>query len=430
MALFNTLNTGITGLGSNGLALSVIGDNIAHMNTNGFKGSTAQFQDLVVEKLSGGRGQLGLGSALGKVRQSFAQGALENSSRNGDVAIDGKGFFVVQDTDGNDFYTRAGQFQLTTEGNLIDLVGNKLQGFGVISPGGTLNTAPGDLLIPTTPIPGVATTELTLSANLNPDIGRTVFSTPPVIAAGDDFSVVTDAADFTTSMTVYDSLGGSHDVTVAYYETATGAWTYSAYVDAGETGGTEGEPLEIGSGTVAFDTSGNLDEPASTINPAAVTFTGAAAQTIAFDFGQADGGGSLTQYDDGGFSVSDVQQNGNGSGSLIDFSIDRDGLVNGIYSNGESRTLGQVVLATFRAEGELERAGNNLFAATTLSGDPAIGVPGTGGRGRTQAFAVELSNVDLESEFVRMIKSQKGYQAGARVVSSADDMLQELIQIA
>jgi flagellar hook protein FlgE len=134
MGLFNALHTGITGLASNGLALSVIGDNISHLNTNGFKGSTAQFQDLIVTKLDGGKGTLGLGSATGKIRQSFAQGALEGSTRNGDVAIDGKGFFVVSNTEGDDFYSRAGQFQMTTEGNLIDLVGNRLQGYGVTTP--------------------------------------------------------------------------------------------------------------------------------------------------------------------------------------------------------------------------------------------------------------------------------------------------------
>ncbi len=431
MGLFNALNTGITGLGSNGLALSVIGDNISHLNTNGFKGSTAQFQDLVVQKLGGGKGELGLGSATGKVRQSFAQGALEASGRNGDVAIDGKGFFVVSNAEGADFYSRAGQFQLTTEGFLSDLTGNRLQGYGVSAPGGELNTAVGDITIPADPIPGTATTEITLSANLQGDPTRTTFSTPTVVVPGTTtFGTITADADFTTSMTVNDSLGGTHDVTIAFYETAAGTWTYKAFADAGETGGTADEPVEIATGTLAFDTDGELTATGTTINPAAVTFTGAAAQTIAFDFGLATAdSGSLTQFTTGGFSVNDVQQNGNGSGSLVDFSIGQDGLVSGIYSNGETRNLGQVVLATFRAEGELERVGNNLYAATTLSGEPAVGTAGSGGRGRTQAFAVELSNVDLETEFVRMIKSQKGYQAGARVVSSVDDMLQELMQL-
>jgi flagellar hook protein FlgE len=431
MGLFNALNTGITGLASNGLALSVIGDNISHLNTNGFKGSTAQFQDLIVQKLDGGKGTLGLGSATGKIRQSFAQGALEGSTRNGDVAIDGKGFFVVSNTEGVDFYSRAGQFQMTTEGNLIDLVGNRLQGYGVTTPGGPLNTAVGDLSIPADPIPGTATTEITLAANLQGDPSRVIFSTPTVVVPGTTtFADISTDADFTSSMTVNDSLGGTHDVTVAFYETAAGTWTYSAFVDGAETGGTADEPVQIGTGTLAFTTNGQLDPLLSTINSAAVTFTGASAQTIAFDFGQtAADSGSMTQFSTGGFAVTDVQQNGNGSGALVDFSIGQDGLVSGIYNNGETRTLGQVVLATFRAEGELDRIGNNLYRATTLSGEAAVGTPGGGGRGRTQAFAVEMSNVDLETEFVRMIKSQKGYQAGARVVSGADDMLQELMQL-
>jgi flagellar hook protein FlgE len=258
-----------------------------------------------------------------------------------------------------------------------------------------------------------------------------IFSTPTVVVPGTTtFADITTDADFTSSMTVNDSLGGTHDVTIAFYETAAGTWTYSAFVDGAETGGTADEPVQIGTGTLAFNTNGQLDPLLSTINSAAVTFTGASAQTIAFDFGQtATDSGSMTQFSTGGFAVTDVQQNGNGSGALVDFSIGQDGLVSGIYNNGETRTLGQVVLATFRAEGELDRIGNNLYRATTLSGEAAVGTPGGGGRGRTQAFAVEMSNVDLETEFVRMIKSQKGYQAGARVVSGADDMLQELMQL-
>jgi flagellar hook protein FlgE len=297
-----------------------------------------------------------------------------------------------------------------------------------------LTTVVGDLTIPSDPVPGTPTTEITLAANLDPDPTRTTFSTVPTITAGtgQDFGDITAAADFTTSLTVNDSLGGSHDVTIAFFETGLNTWSYMAYVDAGETGGIAGEPFPIlaTAGTLAFDpANGTLDPLASTIPAATVSFTGAAAQTIEFDFGQgADDSGALTQVN-AAFAVSDVQQNGNGSGMLVDFSIGTDGLVNGIYDNGETRTLGQVVLATFRAEGELERVGNNLWSANTLSGDPAVGVPGSGGRGRTQAFAVEMSNVDLETEFVRMIKSQKGYQAGARVVASVDEMLQELMQL-
>ena len=267
MSLFNTLNTGITGLSTNGMALSVIGDNISHLNTTGFKGSTAQFEDLVVQKLGQGRGERGLGSSVAKVRQSFAQGALEGSSRNGDVAIDGRGFFVVANSEGGNFYTRAGQFDMTSDGFLTDPSGNRLQGYGVTAPGGPLGTAVGDLNIPTAPLPATVTTEIGLTANLAPGTNGGVPSAPPVIAPGDGFDVVTDAADFTTSMTVYDSLGQSHDLTVAFFETGSGAWTYSAYVDAGETGGTAGEPLEIATGTLAFDTSGNLDPTASTVTP-------------------------------------------------------------------------------------------------------------------------------------------------------------------
>ncbi len=423
MSLFNTLNTGITGLGTNGLSLSVIGDNISNLNTVGYKGSTADFQDLILQQLGGGRGQLGQGAFTGKVSQVFGQGALENSSNGTDLAIDGKGFFVVADGEGQQFFSRAGQFRLDTEGNLLNVAGLKLQGYQMLADG-TLGSTVGDINIPTDPIPGTASENVAVTLNLSPDAE---VGTAPTLPA--TLSEVNDAASFTTSSVVYDSLGRAHDVTLAYFNQGGGDWTFSAYVDAGDTGGTPGDAVEISTGDLDFDGEGNLDPVTSSTLSNAVTFDGADAQTVVFDFGLTTGQtGSVTQYA-GTSSLYNIDPDGNGSGNLASFDISNEGVVTGIYSNGDTRELGQVVLANFRSESGLTRVGHNMYGATRESGAAIIGDADSGGRGVIHAYALEMSNVDLENQFVKMIQSQKGYQASARVVSSADELLQELMQI-
>jgi len=424
MGLFNTLNTGVTGINVHGLSLSVVGDNLANLNTNGYKGSAAQFQDLIHQNLGGNRGQLGMGAFTGRVSQGFGQGALEVSSRNSDMAIDGNGFFVVGDDEGNQYYSRAGSFELDASGNLVDMTGMKLQGFGIDGTG-TLTTTVGDILIPTDTIPGQATTTVALSANLDAD--ATV--APTITAAPPDFTTIANEATFTSSTVIYDSLGAAHDATVAFYKTGVNTWQQRVFVDAGEAGGTAGVPQEVFSANLNFLTTGALDTATSAGTSTAVTFAGAAAQTVAFDIGlAATDTGAMTQFA-APSDIADVNPNGNGSGSLVDFAIATDGLVSGVYSNGESRTLGQVTLATFQGQSYLERIGHNLYQSTTASGEPALGAASSGGRGVVHSYSLEMSNVDIEGQFVKMIKSQKGYQASARVVSGADDMLQELMQI-
>lgn len=428
MSLFNALNTGITGLGTNGLSMSVIGDNISNLNTVGYKGSTAEFQDLILQQLGGGRGQLGQGAFTAKVGQVFGQGALENSSIVSDMAIDGGGFFVVQDGEGSRFFTRAGQFRTDEDGNLVSLSGHRLQGYGV-NDDGTLATAIGDLQIPGDTTPGEATSSVSLRANLVPGSGGAVV---PVLTASSTWQEVSSAATFMSSATVYDSLGRPQDVTLAWYETGTNTWEFRAYVDAGTAGGGDGVPQEIASGVLAFTTDGYLDPAMSSSTGIPVTFDGASAQTIAFDFGidaAAGDVGLVSQRGTGSSTISEIDADGLATGSLSSWDVGTDGTITGVYSNGVSQTLGQVALATFTAESGLTRVGHNLWQATRESGEAVIGAADTGGRGAIHGYSLEMSNVDLEQQFVKMIQSQKGYQASARVVSSVDELLKELMQM-
>ena len=424
MTLFSALQTGVTGLGTNGLSMQVLGDNISNLNTVGFKGSRADFQDVLLQSI-GTKGQLGAGASTARISQNFGQGSLETSTMRSDLAIDGKGFFVLNNAEGNEFYSRAGQFRLNNAGNLISMDGMKLQGYQTVS-SGVLGTAVGDIEIATEAVPGAATTEVIITANLDASATAAVTITSPPL----DFTTIANEATFTSSTVVYDSLGVSHDVTMAFYKTGTNTWIQRAYVDAGEAGGTPGVPQEISDATLNFTTAGALDPLTSTVTATAVTFDGAAAQTVAFDLGATAGdSGVLTQFDTPTSNVYDVDPDGNSSGDFVDFDISGDGTVNGIYSNGTTRVLAKVVMATFRAQGNLSREGHNLYAATRDSGEAVIGDADTGGRGSVHSFALEGSNIDLEREFVTLIKSQKGYQASARLVSSVDELLQELMQI-
>lgn len=427
MSLFTTINTGVSGLGANGLGLSVTGDNIANINTVGFKGSSAEFKDLLMQELGGDRGKMGMGAFTGRVRQGFGQGSIETTSNAADMAIDGKGFFQVKDELGAPFYTRAGQFTLNTNGNLVTLSGHKLQGY-TVSAAGNLSSTVDDVIIPTTPLLGIATDEVAVSASLSGDqnfpVG--VLAGPAIF---DDIS--TNPGTVTTSTTIYDSLGNAHDVTLAYTKSAgVNTWDFQAFIDAGEAGGTAGQPQQISSGTLVFDNQGNLNPAASTApTGVAVTFDGAAAQTVGFDFGLVAGDtGAITQRGLADIDVAEIIPNGNPPGALTGFDIGNDGVITGVYNNGQTRTLGQVAIASFRGEEYLTRSGNNLWQQSVDSGEPAVGRPGEGSRGDTISYALEMSNVDLEKQFVKLIQSQKGYQASTRVVSTANDLLEQLLQ--
>ena len=433
MGLFSTLNTGVTGLGVNSTSLAVSGDNLANLNTIGFKGSRAEFQDLIIQDVAGASrsSQLGLGAFLGGVSNSFTQGSISTTGRTADFAVDGSGFFIVNSSEGQ-FYTRAGSFSVNSDNKLATLGGYALQGYTADS-SGELGSSLGDITIGPSTLDPSATENVIVEANLDRDDpvseqdypwGGTIPATHTEAAA---------QCDFSTSLTVYDSKGGEHDVIVYFQKVddAANTWEYHVTVDASETGGTEGDIVELESGTLDFDGSGVL-ESATVDSQTAVTFEGAEAQTITFDLGaDADSEGELTAFDANGdgSSVSSLSQDGWGYGDLIDWQVSTDGEVTGVYSNGETQLLGQVALATFTSTEGLNRAGDNLWLATSTSGEPLVGAAESGSRGSIYQYALEGSNVDIESEFVSMITAQRGYQAAARVVSTTDQLLQELVNI-
>jgi flagellar hook protein FlgE len=425
MSVVSSLYTGAAGLASHGDALSVVGDNIANSNTVGFKGSRANFEDVLARSVGGGTDDIGLGSRLANVQRLLTQGALLGTGVATDLSISGNGFFMVKGSaaglDGL-FYTRAGQFSLDKDGKLVNTNGLVAQGY-VADASGNLVKNLTDIQVSTAQMPPVATTSAEIVANLD------ATSTTP--AAAWSTASPTATSNFSSTLTVYDSLGESHTVNVYYRkEAAAGAWSWHALVDGGEiTGGTAGVAEEEASGTLAFDTQGRLTAAATTTS--SFGFLNAVpAQNIAFDFGDPIPPGTGLKGTTSFASTSVVtfmDQNGYASGSLSGISIDADGTVNGVFSNGMKRTVGQVLLANFQSPESMKRVGGNLYIGTASSGPALVAEAASGGMGAINAGTLEQSNVDLAKQFVDMITFQRGFQANSKTITTADEMLQQVL---
>ena len=437
MSLVSSLYTGQTGLETATTDLSVIGDNIANSNTVAFKSSRADFSDAMSQQMLGSGGvssQVGLGSELQTVQKIMSEGSLNNTGIATDLALDGNGFFVVAGSNNGQagqFYTRDGQFTMDNNGFFVNQQGLRVQGY-TAGPTGVLGATPGDLQLGNATSAPAASANILVKANL--DAASVAFPAVPAF----DPTNPTAGSSFSTSVAVYDSLGVKHQVDIYFRktaDTATGAtWDYHALTDgAGVTGGTAGVPSEIATGTgVQFDLTGKLTSPgvaSGAFNPINAT----QAQPLTFNLGDDTTAGGTGLLGVTSFSApsaaTQVSQDGFGSGVLSSISFDQQGKIEGAFSNGQSRVVGQVAVATVPAPDQLTRAGGNLFAQTVGSGDITVGMAGSGGRGSVVAGALENSNVDLSNEFVKMIAAQRNYQASAKTVQTADALLAELMNL-
>jgi flagellar hook protein FlgE len=430
MSILRSLNIGVSGLRANSDALSVTGDNIANVNTVGFKRQRGVFEDVLGRSIATFDAEQGAGAGtrLAHVEQMWAQGALVTTDSPTDLAIQGDGFFVVQGSlagANTRYYTRAGQFHIDNSGAIVNTEGLRLQGYTADATG-AMGATIGDLIVNQGTVPASATTTARLAVNLD--------SNDAVPALPFDVTNPSGTSNFSNNLTVYDSLGNGHEVTVYYAKTGSNAWDWHALVDGGElTGGTAGVPTEGATGTLTFTTNGALDTETS----AATTWNflnATAGQTIAFDFGTSittDAGTGLdgsTQFASPEATIA-LEQNGYAAGSIAGISIAQDGTVMGIFSNDQQRALGQVVTADFANVNGLERAGQGLWIQTLDSGEALIGPADTAGRGGIVSGALEQANVDLGTEFVNLITYQRGFQANSRVITTADEMYGELVNI-
>ncbi|MBD1400433.1 flagellar hook protein FlgE [Pelovirga terrestris] len=469
MGVSSSLYSGVSGLNANANAMSVIGNNIANANTVGFKSSRAIFGDLLSSQISGsgGASQVGRGVGLSIVDNIFSQGTFENTETNTDLAIEGSGFFIVSDpTTGNagNFYTRAGAFRFDAGGFLVNPEGFNVMGYDLDANGNTV----GDLQ----PI-WVNTNSFTQSGPTgNVNLNTNLNSDATAIPGGFDISDPSVTSNYATSIQVFDSLGSTHLMTTYFTKTADQTWDWNAVVDGGELeagavdsdgnaivgAGIPGEFAIVGSGTLGFDPSGNLiviDEqplysnitedppgsgtfvypldssaygdpvepkPKATIPGGNLPWGNGAlpTQEIAIDM-------QTTQYASPSVVVSQ-EQDGFGTGTLVKLSIDAEGYIVGNFSNGAPRKLMQMALAKFTNPNALDKIGNNMYSQSTSSGVPVVGTVGSG-VGNIFTNALELSNVDLASEFVKMITTQRGFSANSKTITTTDEMLAEVINL-
>ncbi len=432
MSIISSLYTGASGLGSHGSAISVLGDNVANANTVGYKKSRANFADLLSRTVSSSpEADIGHGSTLGSVQKMMMQGALLGTGSTTDLAIKGNGFFAVKGTasglTGN-FYTRAGQFHLDKDGQLVNQAGLVAQGYMADSTGTIVKKVTDIKLAQSQMAPNV-TSKMQMVGNL--DASATAFTTGSFSATN-----ASSTSNYSSQITVYDSLGKSHTVTMYYRKTGATTWTYHGVVDGGEvTGGSAGTPTVQINGSMTFDTQGRLVTVTQTDQT--FDFTNAVqAQTVTINWGDYTSGTAPTNTGTKGMTsyaatsvITYQNQDGNAPGNMAGISIDSGGTIHGIFSNGKRRAVGQVLLADFKSDQDLQRVGNNLFLETNNSGQALMTSAATGGMGTISAGYLEQSNVDLAQEFVSMIAFQRGFQANARTVTTADQMLRELITL-
>jgi flagellar hook protein FlgE len=444
MSLVGALYVGASGLDASSTELSVVGDNIANSGTVGFKAARTVFADAMAQQLIGATGQMGLGVTTMTVQKLFSQGGFTTTGLATDVAIQGNGLFVLQGNHGGEegtFYTRNGQFTIDKDGYLGSLEGLRVQGLQADATGTVTSGLLGDLQIGNASAPAKATDAITIRGNLNQT------ATPVAWDATNPKAT----SNFTTSMTVYDSLGKAIQLDIYFCKDdpadpntplaagESGTWTYHVMTDGANLGADAAGnpdpsgPTEVATGSLHFDTAGRLLSNSTTTNGFNPK-DAASGQTLTFNFGTgiSDAGGSgldgLTQYA-ATSAVSFVTQAGSSSGSLSSITIGQDGTVTGGFTNGQTRTLGQLIIANFKAPDQLGRVGGTLYTEKPQSGPPTLGTPATADRGSVTAGTLEQSNVDISKEFIRMIAAQRNFQANSKTLTTADSLLAELMQL-
>ncbi|QRX83141.1 flagellar hook protein FlgE [Glaciimonas sp. PAMC28666] len=400
---------GVSGLNASSSNLDVIGNNIANSGTTGFKTGTAQFADVYAGS------QSGLGVQVATVSQNLSQGVVTTNGVGTDVAISGNGFFQLMGPTGQMSYSRDGAFTQNSSGYLVDSAGLQVTGYQVGANGAIAGGTPSALKLPiSTPMPPNPTTQISAEFNLNS--GDTTPATTP-------FNT-TDATsyNYSNTITAYDSLGNSHEITSFFVNSGSSTWNVYQTIDGKSLTSSSASTTGTNIGSLTFNSSGTLVTPANgTLTSGSIALSNGAAPmnytlnlTGTTHYGSADG------------MVSAAKQNGYTSGMLTSFAINKDGTVTGQFSNNQTNTLGQIVLASFANPNGLANSTGNILTATAASGNPLISAPG-GSAGSLTSGALETSNVDLTSELVNLIIAQRTYQANAQTIKTQDEIMQTLV---
>ncbi len=406
----------LSSLQAESAAINTTGNNLANINTTGFKGSSVDFRDLVVSNLASSSS--GMGVARPTNQQSFSQGAMTSSDSPWAAAIQGNGFFMLKNSADQSLYTRDGNFTVSADGTLSTLTGEKVQGWMASPSGLTTGVLPTDIVVPTGKnVPAQPTTSLSFSANLN--------------AAG---TAAASTDQLNVTVPIVDSLGNSHTMTIALTKSTTTAntWNYDVTIPSGDlSGGTAGTQTSILStpGTLTFNADGTLATASQT--PVSLSISGLAdgASTMNMSWNplNSDGTPNITQYAETS-TYDAVIQDGAAAGQLSNVAISNGGQIMASFSNGQQKVVAQIALADFRNTDSLQDVGNNNFSMTGATAAPSIGTAQSGGRGQIVSGSLEGSNVDIATQFTNLITFQRGYQASSRVITTEDNMLQDLLQ--
>ncbi len=416
----SSFSTALSGLTAHSTAIDVTGNNLANLNTTGFKASVVSFHDLVSRDIgaTGDLGQVGLGVGRTSALRQFTQGNIQSGGGPLDAAIEGDGFFVLRDHQGQLLLSRAGNFRVDREGNLLSNTGERVQGWTQAN--GVLDTsgAAGSIVLPFGAVRRPQATT-TLSADLNLNAG----------AADDD--------TFSTPLEIVDSLGATHVLTFTFTKTSANNWDYAVTIPGEElSGGTAGTPSDVATGSLTFDDEGNLTAPAppppatnGVVNLAVAGLAnGAADLDIDWNFYNPDLTAKITQFAEKS-AVAKVDRDGILAGQLVGVAIADGGQVIARYSTGERSVIAQLAMASVVNPDSLVAVGNNNFHVGPNTATPAIGLPESGGRGKILGETLEASTVDIAKEFTNLIVYQRGYQANSRVITTLDEVTQETLSI-
>ncbi len=466
--MMRSLFSGVSGLQNHQTRMDVIGNNISNINTTGFKKNRALFQDMLYQQLSGAARptdtlgginpkEVGLGMSVASIDTLHTQGSLETTGKGTDLAIQGTGFFVLKDGE-KTYFTRAGAFGVDRDGTMMNPAnGMKVQGWMAEDAGGTqiINSSAEttDLIIPVgSKEPARATTMVNFACNLD---NRT-----PLIPEGATDAVSLLRGTWSTSIKIYDSFGEAHIMQVDFTRVpgVNNQWTAAVTVDPVDDGIPSNTSIGLGDAapavgegntfTVTFDNNGLLASVTDAAGNASAE-TGAVLMNVAFDVQSstpdADGipvrqeftlnlgdvgavVNTITQFAETS-STKANEQDGYAMGYLDNFKIDNSGIITGVYSNGVSRMIGQVAMASFANQEGLEKAGDNNFVESNNSGLANISASGIAGKGKIVSGTLEMSNVDMAGEFTNMIVTQRGFQANSKTIQTADQLLQELLTL-
>jgi flagellar hook protein FlgE len=402
-----SFSTALTGLQADTVSLNTIGNNLANLNTTAYKDQSTTFEDLFYQQIgtSGSNNpiQVGVGTKVSGTDTNFLQGSLSTTGNSADMALQGNGFFVVQQG-GVQSLTRAGNFQLDAVGNLTTVDGEQVMGYPAT--GGVVNTNAG--LVPMTVPVGVneaaqATQNFSVTANLDASA-----------AVG---------TQFTTPVQMYDSLGQSHSVTVSYIKTGANTWGFSVTLPAADATGT---PVN-NTGTLGFDSSGTLVFPSGNVN--GITFPGLTdgASDMSFNWNLYTDGSATLAQSTAASSTTASNQDGYASGVYQSFAVDANGVISASFSNGHTQDIGQLAVASVTNPEGMVLTGNNNYMTTAASGAATVGVAGAGGRGTIEDSALEQSNVDISTEFANLIVAQRAFQANSKTITTFDTLTQDIM---